>query len=526
MSSSPGVSRRTAAIAGRADAAWLAVDLGAESGRAIVGRFDGARVALEEVHRFPNVPVALPDGLYWDTLALYRETLTGIAAGQAATGGALASVGIDGWAVDFGLLGRDGRLLGNPLHYRDARFGPMVAELRRRIAPDELYRRTGIQTLPINTSCQLLAAAGSPTLAAADRLLLLPDLLRFWLTGEATAEATNASTSQLLLCDESRWDMSVVAALGVDPAILPPVVAPATPAGVLRSVVADDVGAALPVVAVGSHDTASAVAAVPATAPGFGYISSGTWSLVGVERPAATVDGAAREANLTNERGLSGTFRLLKNVMGLWLLQQCRAVWRRADPESSFERLLDEAAVAPAFGPLIPPDDPALLAPGDMPGRIAALCRASGQAVPDDRGAMTRCILESLACAYRAAFDAIEAATGEPITVVHVVGGGARNRLLCQLTADATGLPVIAGPVEATAIGNVMAQAMAAGRVGSLAEVRAVVARSFALDRYEPSADPTVRRRWAEHLARYAALPGCVAHPTPDPLPDPERSPA
>ena len=487
-----------------AAATYLAVDLGAESGRAIIGRFDGERLALSEVHRFANTPVQLTDGLSWDVLALYRETVTSIRSGLAA--GPLDSVGIDGWAVDYGLLDRHGTLLGTPLHYRNPRFEPMVAELAQHVGAAELYRRTGIQSLSINTTCQLLAQAGSPALAAADRLLLIPDLLRFWLTGEATAEVSNASTTQLLSAHDIEWDGSVVTAVGIDPAILPPLILPGAMSGSTSGSAAAEPGTSIPVVAVASHDTASAVAAIPATTDTFGYISSGTWSLVGIERREPTLNDAAHAANLTNERGVDGTFRLLKNVMGLWLLQECRRAWQREGQDLSYDTLRELARAAPPFGPLIDPDAPRLLPPGDMPARIRRLCQETGQTPPTTPGELTRCILESLACAYRAAFDAIRSASGQSVTEIHVVGGGSRNDLLCQLTADATRLPVLAGPVEATAIGNLLVQAMAAGRIGSLRQLRAVVGRSTTIQRYEPLSDPSQRERWAEAISTWNQL--------------------
>jgi len=489
---------------GGATATWLAIDLGAESGRALTGQFDGERIELSEIHRFPNTPVQLPDGLYWDTLALYQQTIASIQAGLAE--GHLDSVGIDAWAVDYGLLDRDGALLGNPLHYRNPRFGPMVAELNRRIGAAELYRRTGIQSLPINTSCQLLAQAGSPALAAADKLLLIPELLRHWLTGEATAELTNASTTQLLGAETGAWDSSLATAIGIDPMILPQLVQPGTTTGPVTGPAVGELGMNVPLIAVASHDTASAVAAVPATTHTFGYISSGTWSLVGVERREPTLNDAARAANLTNERGIDGTFRLLKNVMGLWLLQECRRAWQRDGHDLSYNTLRALARLTPAFGPLIDPDDPRLLPSGDMPARIRTLCLETGQTPPESPGEITRCILESLACAYRSAFDAIREATGQPVTEIHVVGGGSRNDLLCQLTADATDLLVLAGPVEATAIGNLLVQAMAAGRIGSPRELREVVARSAMIERYDPSSDEATKSRRAEHHLRFDQL--------------------
>ena len=483
-----------------ATASYLAIDLGAESGRALAGRFDGDRLDVTEVHRFANTPVQLPDGLYWDALALYHQTLASLRAGLAAS--PIESAGIDGWAVDYGLLDRRGALLGNPLHYRNPRFGPMVDELTRRVAPAELYRRTGIQLLPINTSCQLLAQATGATFAAADRLLLVPDLLRYWLTGEATAEATNASTTQLLGAGSPVWDPWLLDRLGVSASLLPPVVAPGTPSGSVRGPAADEVSRAIPVVAVASHDTASAVAAVPARTDSFGYISSGTWSLVGVERREPTLNEAAFRANLSNERGVDGTFRLLKNVMGLWLLQECRRVWSRAGSAASYAELRDLARTAPAFGSVIDVSDARLLAPGDMPARIRTLCRERGQAPPESIAATVRCILESLAGAYAGAFDAITAASGQPVTEIHIVGGGSRNDLLCQLTADATGRPVLAGPTEATAIGNLLVQAMAAGRIGTLRELREIVGRSSPLTRFEPATDPATRDGWSDTVDR------------------------
>jgi len=484
-----------------ATASYLAIDLGAESGRAITGRFDGEQLTLSELHRFANTPVRLPDGLYWDVLALYRETVASIRAGRAA--GPVDSVGIDGWAVDYGLLDRDGVLLGSPLHYRNPRFEPMVAELAQCVGATELYRRTGIQSLSINTTCQLLAQRGSPALAAADRLLLIPDLLRFWLTGEATAEVTNASTTQLLSAHEIGWDGSIATAVGIDPAILPPLVVPGTTSGPVSGPAAGECGSSIPVVVVASHDTASAVAAIPATTNTFGYVSSGTWSLVGIELREPTLNDAALGANLTNERGVDGTFRLLKNVIGLWLLQECRRTWRREGQDLSYDTLREMARAAPPFGSLIDPDDPRLLPPGDMPARIRLFCHETGQTPPATPGETTRCILESLACAYRSAFDAIRAASGQAVTEIHVVGGGSRNDLLCQLTANATGLPVLAGPVEATAIGNLLVQAMAAGRIGSLRELREVVGQSTSISTYHPTNDGTTRSRWAEHRDRF-----------------------
>lgn len=493
--------------------AYLAVDIGAESGRAIVGEFDGERVTLREVARFPNQAAQLPTGIYWDAIGLYRQVLTGIQAAFAA-GARPVSVGIDTWGVDFGLLDETGDLIGNPLNYRDPRLTAMPERLFQRMSRRELYERTGLQQLPFNTSCQLLALENSPKREIARTFLMMPDLLRYWLTGQANVEITDASTTQLLNATTASWDADIITAVGWDPAIFPELVVAGTPTGPLLPPVASELAAsaaeALQVMAVGSHDTASAVAAVPAEAEAddsgqFGYISSGTWSLVGVERTEPLLTPGAMAADLTNERGVAGTIRLLKNVMGLWLLQESRRTWARAGHEYEYRDLVEMARRAPAFGAVIDPDHSSFLTHGDMPRRIAERCGACGETVPDGHAATVRCIFESLALKYRYCFERIAELTGKPIRVIHVVGGGARNDLLCQLTADATGLPVVAGPVEATALGNVLVQALGNGRLGSLADIRAIVRQSVELARYEPTQDPGERARWDEAMSRLEA---------------------
>jgi rhamnulokinase len=483
-------------------ASFLAVDIGAESGRAVLARFDGERVGLEEVHRFPNEAVRLPDGLHWDILRLFRGTTDGIAAGVRGAGGKLEGVGIDTWAVDFGLLNRQGALLSNPYHYRDARTDGMTERAFSRVPRDEIYETTGIQFLPFNTLYQLLAMENSPALEVADTLLLIPDLLCHWLTGERAAEYTNATTTQLLDASSGDWAESLIKRLGIPSRIFPPVVQPGTVRGPLSPAVAEDAGlpAGLPVIAVASHDTASAVVAVPAEGRDYAYISSGTWSLVGVETDRPVVSPAALEANLTNEGGFGGTVRLLRNVMGLWLLQECRRAWARQGRDLSYEELSRLAEEAPAHGPLIDPDHPSLLAPGDMPGRIRELCLATGQAPPEEPGAMARCVLESLALKYRWVLERLREVSGHRIATVHVVGGGARNELLCRLTAGACGLPVLAGPVEATALGNVLVQAYACGLATSLPEMRALARASAQPRRYEPEGE------WDEAWDRFRSV--------------------
>jgi rhamnulokinase len=482
-----------------ADRRLLAVDLGAESGRAVVGRFDGTRLTLEEVHRFPNVPVTAAGTLYWDVLRLFSDLVDGVRAA-----GAVDSVGVDTWGVDFGLLDRAGRLLGNPVHYRDSRTAGMVAEALRRVPAVEIYARTGIQLLEINSLYQLLAMrlADDPQLEAADRLLMMPALFTTWLCGSRASELTDVSTTGCYDPRARGWALELLDVLDIPARIFGEIVAPGTELGPLLPRLG--LGTAR-VVATASHDTASAVAAVPFEPDRAGaYISSGTWSLVGLELSAPVIEPAALAANLTNEAGAAGTVRLLRNVMGLWLVQECRRAWSLAGREWCYDDLIALASSAPAFGPLIDPDDGRFLRPGDMPGAIAEACRESGQEAITDTGRVVRCALESLALRYRWTLDRLEAVTGRRVDTVHVVGGGARNRLLCQMTADATGRPVVAGPVEATAAGNLLVQALALGLVGSLAEAREKVRRSFPLERYEPRWP----ERWEEAWARFQAVLG------------------
>lgn len=445
-----------------------AVDLGASSGRVMLGDVAGGRVRLTEVARFANTPVRVQGTLYWDILALYQGILDGLRA--AARDGAVASVGVDSWAVDYGLLDGDGRLLGNPVHYRDARTERVVSP----VPAAALYAATGIATQPFNTVFQLLAAAGTAQLAAARTLLLIPDLVTYWLSGTFGAERTNASTTGLLTAGGAGWDLPLVARLGIRASLLPPLRDPGTIAGPLLPdvVVATGLTPDTLVTAVASHDTASAVAGVPARTADFAYISCGTWSLVGVELPEPVLTTGSYEAGFTNEAGVDGTVRYLRNVMGLWLLQECMREW--GGP--SLAALLDGAAAAPALRSVVDATDPRFLAPGDMPARICAALRETGQPVPADPAAMTRCILDSLALAYRRAVRDAQLLTGRHVGVVHLVGGGAQNALLCQLTADACELPVEAGPVEAGALGNVLVQARALGLVApDLASMRALI---------------------------------------------------
>ncbi|MFE9345111.1 rhamnulokinase [Streptomyces olivaceus] len=458
---------------------YAAVDLGASSGRVMVGRVGPERLELTEAHRFTNRPVRTPEGLRWDVLSLYAGVLDGLRAA-----GRVDSVGVDSWAVDYGLLDADGALLGNPVHYRDPRTEGVAEKVWDTLPAQELYAATGLQYAPFNTLYQLVAARGTAQLAAARRLLLVPDLLTHWLTGEQGTELTNASTTQLIDPRTRDWSREVADRLGIDLGLFPPLRRPGDPAGLLRPEVLQETGLTgpVPVTAVGSHDTASAVAAVPASGERFAYICTGTWSLAGLELTAPVLTEESRAANFTNELGLDGTVRYLRNIMGLWLLQECLRAW--GDPD--LDGLLAQAAGMPALRSVVDAGDPAFLAPGRMPERIAAACRASGQPVPGTPAEVTRCILDSLALAHRRAVLDAQRLAGQSVDVVHVVGGGTRNALLCRLTADACGLPVVAGPAEAAALGNVLVQARTDGLVGDLAGMRGLLARTQPLTRYEP----------------------------------------
>ncbi|MFL1428620.1 MULTISPECIES: rhamnulokinase [unclassified Nocardiopsis] len=464
-----------------------AVDLGASSGRVIAGRIEGGRLLTEEVARFPNGPVAVPAAgrttLHWDVLSLYAGVVEGLRRI------APVSVGIDTWAVDYGLLDADGALLGNPVHYRDSRTDGVPERVFEHWPAEQMYAVNGLQVQPFNTVFQLAAEAASARLLAARDLLLIPDLLGYWLTGVKVAELTNASTTGLVDVRERRWAPEALRLLedsfGVPArALLPDLVEPGTVVASLRG----ELGGA-PLVAVGSHDTASAVVAVPATTTDFAYISSGTWSLVGVELDAPVRSEESRAANFTNELGVDGTVRYLRNVSGLWLLQESLRTWREVD----LADLLERAARVPALSCVVDVDDPRFLPPGDMPARIAAFAAETGQRPPRTEAEFTRCILDSLALAYRKAVHQAAELSGKNVDVVHIVGGGVNNALLCRLTADAVGLPVIAGPAEGTAIGNLLVQARAVGTIdGDLSDLRRIVAASTETVTYHPEGPQTL----------------------------------
>jgi rhamnulokinase len=459
--------------------AFAAIDLGAESGRVVLGRLDGGRMEMELVHRFPNRPVHLPDGVRWSLVSLFAEATEGLA--RAAAEHTLRGVGIDAWGVDYALLDERGRVLGIPFHYRDRRTEGMVARAFARVPREELYAVTGIQTMPINTIFQLLADEGTAALAAAERIALVPDLFALWLSGELANEITAASTTGLLDARAGIWARPLIDRLGLPAALFAgqPIEAGTTLGAVLRH---HEGAAGVPVHAVAGHDTASAFAAAPLRSPRAAVLSSGTWSLLGVELDEPLLTSEAAAFNLTNERGVDGTIRLLRNVMGLWLVQECRRAWG-----ADYDELHRQAGEVEGDVPLFDPDDEALLAPAHMPAQIEAACRAAGQAPPRGPGETVRAILTSLACKYRLVLDRLMRVSGRGVDVVHVVGGGVRNELLCGLTADMLGRPVFAGPVEATALGNVLVQARATGELASLGEMRAIAAASAEPARFEPS---------------------------------------
>jgi rhamnulokinase len=465
-----------------------AVDLGASSGRVVAARVGAGRLDLSEVHRFPNRPVRTGGTLHWDVLALHAGVLDGLrAAGREA--GRLDGVGIDSWAVDVGLLDADGALLGNPVHYRDARHATAVPAVHGLVGPDELYRVNGLQHLPFNTVFQLAAARDTVQWRIADRVLLIPDLLAYWLTGAEGAEVTNASTTGLLDATTRRWSDELVERLGLPGHLLPPLRQPGERLGELLPEVLEETGLTgpVPVTAVGSHDTASAVVGVPAEGERFAYVSCGTWSLVGVELDGPVLTEDSRRAGFTNELGVDGTVRYLRNVMGLWLLQESLRTWAASGLPADLTELLSAAAQVHGFPAVVDPDDHRFLPPGDMPARIAQACADTGQTPPQSQAETVRCILDSLALAYRRTVRRAVELSGRDVDVVHLVGGGARNTLLCQLTADACGLPVVAGPVEAAALGNALVQARAGGAVdGGLPELRRLLRATQELRTYRP----------------------------------------
>jgi rhamnulokinase len=486
---------------------YLALDLGAESGRAILGSLAEGKLVLEELHRFPNQPVRLPDGLYWDAFRLFHEIREGLRVAGRGRGLKLSGIGVDTWGVDFGLLDTRGELLANPRHYRDARNNGMMERTFQTVPRAEVFAHTGLQFMQFNSLFQLNAIkqSGSPALGAANCLLFMPDLLSYWLSGVQKNELTISSTSQFWNPAEARWSTELFDALGLPQALLGDVVKPGTKLGGLLDEIRETAGLdETPVFATAGHDTASAVAAVPAAGPFSGdeswcYISSGTWSLMGVELDAPVINARTLELNYTNEVGVDGKIRFLKNIAGLWLVQECRRAWALEGQEYNYTELTAMAAKAEPFAAVIDPD--AFLEPGSMPERIAAFCARTGQAAPRSHGSFVRTCLESLALRYRQVLESLDEVTGRRIGTIHIVGGGSKNRLLNQFVAEATGRPVVAGPGEATAIGNLLVQAIGAGEIDGLAGLRTVVRNSFELERFEPlSGAPEWDRAYEKYL--------------------------
>jgi rhamnulokinase len=495
-----------------AEQTYIAVDLGASGGRVLAGSFDGRRLWLEELHRFENVAISAAGGLYWDLLNLWSQVCQGLRLAGTRFGNSICSVGVDTWGVDFGLLGRGDVLLENPHSYRDVRCDGMLDRAIEMVGRDEIFAHTGVQFMPINTLYQLMSlrATGSPLLDTAESLLLMPDLFHWLLTGVKSNEFTNATTTQFFNPSKGRWAVELLEKLNLPTALLGDVVQPGTRLGPLRRDVAAETGlSGVGVVLPGTHDTASAVMSVPAIGQqserqDWCYLSSGTWSLMGVEVARPVINDECRNLNFTNEGGVGATNRLLKNITGLWLVQECRRVWRNSGREYAWEDLNHLAAGAAPLESLINPDDGVFQSPGDMPEAIRDYCRRTGQTIPPDEGAVVRCAVESIALKSRWVLEGLERLTGARIATIHIVGGGTQNRQLCQATADACRRRVVAGPIEATALGNLMVQAIAAAEIGSIAEARKVVGNSFPIAEY----DPRDAAQWDEAYGRLKAIAG------------------
>ena len=486
-------------------ASYIAVDLGAESGRVMLGRVADGRLSLEQVHRFANGPVEEKGSLRWDFDRLLSEIKTGIGLAAKKAGGQIRGIGVDTWGVDFGLLGTDGQLLEKPYHYRDSRTNGMMDKAFQQMPKRRVYESTGIQFMQLNSLYQLLAMrmADSDVLARADRLLFMADLFSYFLCGKALGEYTLASTSQMMDMRTSEWSEPIFEELALPMRIMPEIVMPGTVIGDLTDEVAKEIGCGkIPVIAVGSHDTASAVLGVPGKGDKWAYLSSGTWSLMGVELPNAIINDKTFRYEFTNEGGVEKTIRLLKNIMGLWLVQECKRQWQREGEDLPYGTLTKMAAEAEPFFGYIDCDNSDFLAPGDMPARISESLSRTGQKPTDDKGQMLRAVLESLALKYRSVLKAIEDVTGSEIEVLNIVGGGIQNELLCQFTANAIGRKVVTGPIEATASGNILMQAKAAGQLKSIDEAREVIRNSFELKEYEPQDTALWEKQYDKFVAK------------------------
>ncbi len=486
---------------------YLAVDLGAESGRVVAGRFNGERIALEEIHRFPNLPVKLRGSLHWDVLGIFAEIKKGLALAARAFGTSLVSMGVDTWGVDYGMLDAHGDLVGNPYHYRDSRTDGMMEEAYRRVPKKEIYRQTGIQFMFFNTIFQILSEVvrEAPGLGIADRLLFTPDLFHYWLTGAKVNERTIASTSQLYDPTDAQWAVSLAEDMGIPSRLFGEIVSPGTRLGSVLPEISLETGTGpLEVIAPGCHDTASAVAAVPATGESHAYLSSGTWSLMGIESPVPIITDRSFDYGFTNEIGVCDTVRVLKNISGLWLVQESRRTWAARGEDLGYEELTLMAGDAPPFAAMIDPDCPVFASPGDMPARIEDFCRRTGQRAPSGKGSLVRTILECLAFRYRSVLQMLEELSRRRLEPLHIVGGGSRNRLLNQFAANVLNRTVIAGPVEATSAGNIVMQLIGKDELKSLSEGRELIRRSFDMQVFSPS-NPG---EWEDAYGRYREIEG------------------
>jgi len=484
----------------------LAFDYGASSGRAVLGKFDGETLKLEEMHRFSNDPVMIGNSFYWDTLRLYHELKQGILKCVKSGNGDIAGMGIDTWGVDFGLLDESGELLGIPYHYRDARTDGMIEKAAEIVPKREIYEYTGIQFAKFNTLYQLLAMklGNSPILEKAATMLFTPDLFNYFLTGEKFSEYTIASTSQMCDPRDKKWAMELINKLGLPGRILTEIIEPGTKVGNIRESVCEELGikGQIPVIAVAEHDTGSAVMSVPAIDGKYAYLSSGTWSLLGVESDVPVINDTTYELNYTNEGGYANTIRLLKNIMGLWIHQECRRSWEKAGEAVSFDELEQMAMGSKPFASFIDVDDERFYTPGNMPGKIRDFCRETKQPVPETKGEIVRCVMESLALKYREAIEGLEQIVGYKLPVLHIVGGGSKETMLCQYTANAIGRPVVTGPVEATAVGNLTCQLISLGQVANLKEARMLIKKSFPTKDYEPKDVD----KWNEAYEKYQRI--------------------
>ena len=485
---------------------YIALDLGAESGRAIVGTLKGGKITLEEAYRFPNGPVRVHGSLYWDPLRLFSEMKQGLRKISAEYGSDFVSMGVDTWGVDYALLDENGRLVGNPHCYRDPRTEGMMEEAFKHLSRQEIFEQTGgVQFLSINTLFQMLSMviSQSPQLTTAETFLMMPDLFNYWFTGRKVGEFSNATTTQFYNSLDGSWATAVLQKLGIPDYILPEVVMPGTNIGSLLPDIGDEVGLPdLAVIAPATHDTASAAAAIPATSDNFAWLSSGTWSLLGgiSDQPILTPEAMA--ANFSSYGGPDGGCLPWKNIMGLWLVQECRRLWAQAGETFSYDEIVQMAEATEPFTAVIDPDHASFLAPADMPTAIQQFCRETKQSIPQNKGEIVRTELEGLALRYRWTVETLEKLLQRRPEVLHIVGGGSQNKLLCQFAADATQLPVVAGPVEATAIGNIAVQAIAAGQLASLTEARELIRRSFAVESYEPGNGAP----WDEAYGRFLEL--------------------